>query len=140
MQTGQDFTDIDGHHYKGFRRPIREWNCSHMASPFNTKTGKRKFSDETLEAYRKENHDGCEIDGKHYTTYEASQLMRQLETEIRRQKDIRYAAQKAGDEELAKTALAKMRKVSDQYTSVAKAAGLKERRERTTITVGDKQI
>ena len=140
MQTGQDFVDIDGHHYSGFRRPIREWNCSHMAAPFNTKTGKRKFSDETLEEYRKENHKGCEIDGKHYTIYEASQLMRQLETEIRRQKDIRYAAQTAGDDALAKSALEKMRRVSDQYTAVAKAAGMKERRERTTITVGGKQI
>lgn len=66
--------------------------------------------------------------------------MRRLETEIRRQKDIRYAAQTAGDEELAKGALTKMRAVSAQYTAVAKASGLRERRDRTAITVKGKQL
>lgn len=140
MQVGQDFSDIDGHRYEGFRRPIREWNCSHFASPFNTKTSIRTYTDEALEQYRRENHKGCVIGGKHYTTYQASQLMRRLETEIRRQKDIRYAAQTAGDEELAKGALTKMRAVSAQYTAVAKASGLRERRDRTAITVKGKQL
>lgn len=140
MQSGMDFTDVDGRHYEGFRRPIREWNCSHMASPFDTKTGIRTYTDDELEAYRKANHDGCTIDGRHYTIYEASQLMRQIETEIRRQKDIRFTAEKAGDDELEKTALARMKAFSARYTEVAKAAGLHEQRERTMITVGDKQI
>lgn len=139
MQSGQSFTDIDGNVYAGFHRPIREWNCSHMAAPFNTKTDIRTYTNETLEQYRKANYEGCTIGGKHYTIYGASQLMRRLETEIRRQKDIRYAAQISGDDVLVDSALKKMRNVSAQYSAVAKAAGLREQRKRTAITIGKEQ-
>lgn len=31
MQAGLSCTDIDGHVYAGFKRPIAEWNCGHFA-------------------------------------------------------------------------------------------------------------
>ncbi len=95
-----------------------------------TGISKRRYTDEQLRQWKEKNHKGCEIDGKHYTTYQASQLMRKLETEVRRQKDIANLAKESGDDVLRREAQAKIRDLNKKYTEVSQAAGLKERREK----------
>lgn len=133
MQNGSDFQDIDGNSYEGFARPIGEWNCKHFAMSFSTKYSKRKFTDEQLEQFAEANEKGCEIDGKHYTRYGASQLMRRLETQIRREKDVANAAKEAGDDVLRKQCQIRINQLMQKYNSVAKTANLKPHRERTMV-------
>ena len=133
MQNGEDMQDVDGNKYAGFRRPINEWNCGHFAAPFSLEYGHRVYSDEQLEAMRQRNHEKVEIDGKQYTKYECSQIMRRLETESRRQKDIAVAAKAAGDMELRRQCQAKINAISAKYGIVAEKAGLRERRQRMTV-------
>ena len=133
MQSGQAFTDVDGKTYDGFKRPIGEWNCHHIASFILLGIAKRRYSDELLEQWRRANHDGCEIDGQHYTVYQASQLMRKLETKIRQQKDIANLAKISGDDVLRREAQAKIRDLKRKYTEVATSAALRERRDRMVV-------
>lgn len=133
MQAGFDFFDVDGNRYQGFRRPVGEWNCMHFISPFSTQHSVRRFTDKQLSDFAEANHKGCEINGKHYTVYEASQLMRQIETDIRRQKDTAIAAQKAGDDVLRQECQRKINTLSARYGAVAKAAGIREDRQRMTV-------
>jgi len=133
MQSGQDFQDIDGNHYKGFKRPIGEWNCRHFAYSIVLGVAKRRYSDEQLEEWRRANNEGCEIDGKHYTKYEASQLMRQLETKIRQQKDVANAARASGDDVLRRKAQQKITQLTAKYKEVAEKSGLRTRFERTYV-------
>lgn len=79
------------------------------------------------------NHKGCTIGGKHYTVYEASQLMRQLETSVRRQKDIANLAKLSGDDKLRREAQAKIVTLKAQYKAVSEASGLKQRAERMVV-------
>ncbi len=74
-----------------------------------------------------------EIDGQKYTIYQATQLMRKLETEVRKQKDIANMAKISGDDVLRREAQAKIRDLNKKYTEVAQAAGLKERREKMEV-------
>lgn len=133
MQAGQPFKDVDGNQYAGFKRPITQWNCRHFPSYIIIGVSKRRYSDQQLSEWEKENHKGCEIDGKKYTTYEASQLMRNLETAVRQQKDIANLAKKSGDDVLRREAQAKIRDLKAQYEKVAKASGLKQRTDRMIV-------
>ena len=133
MQNGSDFQDIDGNSYEGFMRPIGEWNCKHFAMSFSTKYSKRKFTDEQLEQFAEANEKGCEIDGKHYTKYGASQLMRRIETQVRREKDVANAAKAAGDDVLRKQCQVRINQLMQKYNRVAATANLKPHRERTMV-------
>jgi hypothetical protein len=133
MQAGQDCWDVDGNHYAGFRRPIGEWNCMHLAMSFSTHYSVRRYTDDQLRGWAEDNARGCEIGRKHYTTYEATQLMRKLETQIRREKDVANAARAAGDDKLREECQRKINTLSQTYTQVAKAAGITPRRERMRV-------
>lgn len=133
LQSNQAAKDIEGRLFPAMARPIGEWNCMHFVYPFDTRFSKRKYTNEQLDQWAVDNANGCEIDGRHYTNYEATQLMRKIETEVRRQKDIGVAAEAAGDTALRQEAQVKIRALTDKYTQVANAAGLNERRERMRV-------
>ena len=134
MQNGEDFVDVDGNRYEGFRRPIGEWNCMHIAMGFSTAHSVRRYTDQELKKWAVDNAKGCEIGGKHYTIYEAQQLMRQLETQVRREKDTANAARLAGnDMELRRSCQKKINALSRRYYDVAKAAGLSPKSSRLSV-------
>lgn len=133
MQAGQPFTDANGNRYDGFKRPIGEWNCRHFASYIILGVSPRRYTDAQLKAWKEMNHKGCTIGGKHYTVYEASQFMRQLETSVRRQKDIANLAKLSGDDKLRREAQAKIVTLKAQYKAVSEASGLKQRAERMVV-------
>lgn len=134
MQNGEDFTDVDGNRYAGFPRPIGEWNCMHIAMSFDTRYSIRRYTDAQLQQWKVDNAKGCTINGKHYTLYQARQLMRQLETKIRREKDAANAARLNGNDMEARRAHQRtINSLSAQYYATAKAAGLTPRSARLSV-------
>lgn len=133
MQSALSFTDIDGQSYSGFERPIGEWNCMHFPNPFSTKYSKRLYSNEQLADWAQKNKDGCEIDGKQRTIYEATQMMRKIETETRRWKDTAVAAQAAGDDVLRRECQSHINVLAAKYGQIAAASGLTPHRNRMTV-------
>lgn len=133
MQTAQSFEDVDGNKYPGFSRPITQWNCRHVPSYIIIGVSKRRYSDRQLKEWRTANHKGCIIDGKQYTTYEASQLMRKLETEVRKQKDIANLAKGYDDNALRREAQAKIRDIKAKYAEVAEKSGLAQQTGRMIV-------
>lgn len=133
MQSGQDFEDVDGNHYTGFERPITQWRCRHLIFYILLGVTRRMYTDEQLEGWRSKNQKGCVIDGKHYTNYEATQLMRSLETEIRRQKDTAVLAKASGDDVLRRECQSNINKLTKKYNSVAEAAGLRKQMGKTQV-------
>lgn len=133
MQAGQGFQDVDGNQYTGFRRSIAEWNCHHFASYIIIGVSPRRYTDEQLAQWRKANHKGCEIDGQHFTTYQADQLMRKLETKVREQKNIATLAKASGDDALRREAQAKIRDLKAKYAQVADKAGLRQRTDKMIV-------
>ena len=133
MQAGQAFSDTAGHSYKGFRRPIAEWNCMHFALPFSTTYSKPRWTDAQLQAFHDDNHAGVDIDGKTRTKYECVQMMRKIETEVRKQKDLAIMATAANDQQLREECQLKINGMMAKYGQIAKAAGLTEHRNRTVV-------
>ena len=133
LQTDQPSKDVDGRDFPAMQRPIGEWNCRHFVFSFSTKYSKRRYSTEQLDEMITENAKGCEINGKHYTNYEATQLMRSIETDIRRQKDIAVAAKAANDVDLQREAQIRINALSKKYDNVVNASGLSARRNRMVV-------
>lgn len=133
MQAGQDFVDVDGNHYEGFRRPIGEWNCMHIAMGFSTQYSTRRYTDKQLQEWAQANAEGCEYKGKHYTTYEAAQRMRELETQVRRLKDEANAARAVGDDTLRRECQVSINEKSRDYYALAQAAGIRADGSRLTV-------
>ena len=133
LQHEQACVDIDGKHFPAMKRPIAEWNCMHFAFGFSTEYSKRKYTNEQLDEFAQANAQGCTIDGKHYTMYEARQLMRKIETKIRKEKDIAVAAKEAGDMELRRQCQRKINALANQYKRVEQQSGLPGRRDRMRV-------
>lgn len=133
MQAGEDFTDIDGKHYSGFSRPIGEWNCKHFALSFSTQHSQRKWTPEQLQAWAAQNAQGCEVDGKHLSMYQADQLMRQIETDVRRWKDAANAARIAGNKAEQVHCQKRINALAAKYAKVAQQSGLPTRKARMSV-------
>jgi len=134
LQTGGACRDYDGNYYVGFQRPIGEWNCRHFAFDIVLGIARRQHSDEELARWQKENEQGCTIDGQHYSIYEAGQLMRKIETAIRRQKDVATVARASGDDVLRRQAQKKISDLTAAYKRVSDASGLQTRAQRLYVS------
>ena len=133
MQSGFPFQDAEGNPYSGFPRPITEWNCRHLVFYIILGVSKRIHSEEQLKAWEQENQKGAMIDGRHYSNYECTQLMRKLETEIRREKDTILLAEASGDDVLKRQSQVNLNRLKLKYGKVAEAAGLKPQYKRTVV-------
>lgn len=133
MQAGRPFEDVDGKRYKAFSRPITQWHCRHLVYYILLGISRRMYTDEQLQAWEEENHRGVTFDGQHYTRYEATQLMRKIELQIRRQKDTAILAKASGDDILRRECQANISKLTAKYKSVAESASLKTRFEKTRV-------
>lgn len=133
MQSGQACTDVHGQHFQGFKRPIGEWNCRHFAFPFSTQFSKPLYTPEQLQSWIEQNHAGCMIDGKERTKYEATQMMRKIETEVRRWKDTAVMAQIAGDDQLRRECQVNINKLVAKYGQIEAVSGLKGHRNRMVV-------
>ena len=133
MQSGQPFVDVNGVQFGGFKRPIGEWNCRHFAFPFSTKYSKPLHSPEELQSWIDKNHDTVEIDGRQRTKYECTQMMRKLETEVRRWKDTAVMAQICGDDTLRRECQMNINKLVAKYGQIESRSGLRGHRDRMTV-------
>lgn len=133
MQSGQDFADVDGHHYSGFARPIGEWNCGHIAMAFSTAYSKPRYTPQQLADWQAENAKGCEIDGRHYSRYEVNQLMRQIETKVRRWKDAANAARQNNDLAERQACQRKINALAARYKKISEASGIPQRKDRMAV-------
>lgn len=133
MQNEQPFEDIDGHHFDPIKRAVGEWNCMHIVNAFSTQYSKRTYTDRQLRQFAEDNERGCEYNGKKYTTYQASQRMRLIETKVRHLKDTAIGAKAADDMELRRECQRKINALMGDYYSFAGEAGLRPQPDRTLV-------
>lgn len=115
-------------------RPIREYNCYHYEFPIVLGVSKPEYSAEQLQKIIDDNNKGFELDGKHYTNYEGTQLQRSLERKIREQKDIQIMA-KAGDiTDLVDKSQGNITKLTNKYRELSKVSGLPTKMQRMRVS------
>ena len=105
-------------------RPISTMNCFHYIFSIVLGVSKPQYSNEELKKIIDDNEKGAELDGKHYTNYELTQIMRKLETKIREQKDLQIIARASDDKDLILQAQTKITQLTNKYKQVVKISGL----------------
>mgnify|MGYP002678329111 CR=1 FL=1 len=106
-------------------------NCRHRRFPWVEGVSERTYTDEQLE--RIDDGLGCTFDGKTYTAYEATQMQRRVEREVRKLKREK-AAYKAAELHKDETAAnIRLRRLNAKYKAFSAAAGLPEQRERMKV-------
>lgn len=114
-------------------RPIGEYNCRHFVfsiimgvnRPSYTKAQLKKLNDDSMQKIT--------YNGKEYTKYEASQVQRKFETEIRKQKDRQIIAKSSGDNQEIQNAQDKITKLTKEYINFSEVADLRTYKNRLTV-------
>lgn len=97
-------------------------NCRHTYHPYVPGVSQRAYTDKELQEIDKP---PFEYNGKTYTQYQASQVMRKAETRLRDLKRRMIATSAAGDREAYTTAAARYNATKSEYKAFAGAAGLR---------------
>lgn len=131
---GKQYSDKD---YKRLNqmliRRIGTLNCGHAAFPIIMGVNSPQYTDEELLEMRQENEKGIEYNGKHYTTYKATQRQRYLERAIRYRKRCIQIDEEVGDEDKMSTDNTKLILLKQEYARFNKAAKLRPQIERANI-------
>lgn len=108
----------------GLDRPIGEYNCRHFMFSIISDVNLPSYTKSQLARYRKGSLQKVSYKGKEYTKYEATQVQRQLETAIRKQKDRQIIARASGDKEEIDLAQQKISQLTTEYNKFSRVAGL----------------
>nr|DAE79542.1 MAG TPA: minor capsid protein [Caudoviricetes sp.] len=106
-------------------------NCRHRRFPWVEGVSERTYTDEQLE--RIDDGLGCTFDGKSYTAYEATQMQRRVEREVRKLKREKAAYKAAGLHGDETAVNIRLRRLNAKYKAFSAAAGLPEQRERMKV-------
>lgn len=115
-------------------RPISQYNCYHYTFAIVLGVSKPRYSDEELKKIIEDNEKGFEYNGKHYTMYEGTQLQRQLELAIRKQKDIQILAKESDNTGLILESQSNITKLSKKYKELLEASKLPSKRDRMKVS------
>ena len=133
MQNVIDFENTDGKKYSAIERAIGMWNCYHYIFSIVVGVNKPEYTDKQLKEISQKNKEGFELDGKHYTNYEGTQMQRGIETAIRKQKDMNILAKASGNEELLLKSQSKIDKLMNKYLELSKISKLPTKMERLNV-------
>lgn len=106
-------------------------NCRHRRYPWVEGIMERTYTDEQLSHI--DDGLGCTYDGKSYTAYEATQMQRRVERQIRAVKRLKIGNKASGLNDEARAANIKLRRLNAKYMEFSAAAGLTPQWERTKV-------
>lgn len=106
-------------------------NCRHRRFPWVEGVSERTYTDDQLKHI--DDGLGCTYDGKTYTAYEATQMQRRVEREIRKLKREKAAYKAAGLHEDETAVSIRLRRLNSKYKAFSAAAGLPEQPERMKV-------
>ena len=144
----EDHLDIQGRQYtkKEFEkingnldRPIGEYNCKHFVFSIVLGVNIPEYNQHQLWKMRQQSLEKVEYEGKTYTKYEATQVQRKLETEIRRQKDRQIIARSSGDKQGIAQAQSKITQLTHKYNDFSNKVDLPTYKNRLSV-VGYKRV
>lgn len=119
-------------------RPIGELNCKHFAFAIVLGVDEPRYTQEELDKINDENEKGFNFEGRHYTMYQGTQLQRDIELEIRKQREISIMGENGNQPELVQEANKNINILLSKYHKLSKTSGLKTRMERTKILTKNK--
>lgn len=119
-------------------RPIGELNCYHRTFSIVLGVDEPRYSQKELDQIIEKNNKGVEYNGKHYTMYEATQVQRKLETEIRKSREQELMLSNPNLESALMEQKADTKALLEEYHKFSKISGLPTQLERTRLLTSKK--
>lgn len=116
------------------RRSISQYNCYHNVFSIILGVNKPQYSNKELQEIIENNNKGFEFDGQHYTNYEGTQLQRQIELAIRKEKDKQILARASGEDDLVGESQKKITQLTRKYRELSVASGLPTKMDRMRVS------
>ena len=126
----KEFAKINGN----LDRPIGEYNCRHFVFSIVLGVNQPSYSNKMLNKMNRESQSIIEYEGKKYTSYEATQVQRKLETAIRKEKDRQIIARASGNKELAQESQQKITQLTHKYKQLSDVSGLPTKLSRMRVS------
>lgn len=127
--TKEKFAEINSQ----LKRKISTCNCKHYTFPIILGLSPKTYTSEELDKYKELSNREVDIDGKKYSRYDVTQIQRNIETEIRRQKE-RYIFSSGIDDKITmQKAENRILLLSRKYKSVSSQANLAQRVNRLYV-------
>ena len=138
FQNDQDAVDYTGkvfepEHDGHDRRSISEYNCYHYTFDIVLGVSKPEYSEEELQQIIDDNNKGFEYEGNHYSLYDGEQLLRKIELELRKSKDMQIMGRASGNKQIVEESQTRITQLTNKYRDVLKASGLKSKLERARV-------
>ena len=139
----EDHVDIQGRQYSKEKfeklnseldRPIGTYNCRHFVFSIVLGVNEHSYTKNRLTRYKRYSEEKVSYKGKEYTKYEATQVQRKLETEIRKQKDRQIIGRASGNKEEISKAQAKITQLKTEYNNFSKSVGLDTYKNRLVVS------
>lgn len=128
---------INGRHFSSFSTVaslLEDYGCLHFKMPIICGISEPAYTPAQLKELKERDKRIIEFEGKQYTTYEATQVQRKLETAARHAKDRQIIAKAAGDDTLMRQEQEKINLISHKYKAFSDAAELPTKAERMSVS------
>lgn len=128
---------VNGVYYPSFSEVeslLQDYGCLHYKTPITLGVSVPAYTDSELEALKANDRRVIEFEGKEYTPYEATQVMRKMETSARHAKDRQIIAKAAGDDVLRREEQLKINQITQKYKEFANASKLPTKMERMSVS------
>ena len=127
--TKEKFAEINSQ----LKRKISTCNCKHYTFPIILGLSPKTYTSEELDKYKELSNREVDIDGKKYSRYDVTQIQRNIETEIRRQKERYIFSSGIADKITMQKAENRILLLSKKYKSVSSQANLAQRVNRLYV-------
>lgn len=111
-------------------RPISELNCYHYVFSIVIGASKPEYTQEQLDKIISDNQNGFDIGGTHYTMYKGTQMQRQLELKIRKERDVLALAKASDNKSLISDTNNRLNRYKSYYKELSDLSGLKPKLKR----------
>lgn len=130
---------VNGVHYPSaekdgvYDRLYKDYGCLHYETDIILGVSEPRYTDKELARLKARDERVFDIDGKQMTGYEANQAMRRIETEVRKQKDIRNMAKATGDSVLVRDCNYRIKAYQAKYDEISEITGIAKETKRMSV-------
>lgn len=130
IYTHKEFENIQS----SLERPFFQWNCRHFGFQVVKGISQPQYTQKYLDQKHAQEHEKFYFESKKINQVEANDLMRKIETSIRRNKDAQIIGRSAGNKELVAESQQKITQLTRKYKELSDVSGLPTKMERMRVS------
>ena len=130
IYTHKEFENIQS----SLDRPFFQWNCRHFGFQVVKGISQPQYTQKYLDQKHAQEHEEFYFEGKKINQVEANDLMRKIETSIRRNKDAQIIGKSAGNKEIVANSQQNITALTHKYNELSKVSNLPTYKNRLVVS------